>query len=290
MGLGELGICPIFQFATEERSSYLDTMLNKVIGIILIASVWANCWAFQPEFKKYSNELVQKAESGDSDAQYNLGRCYFFGCGISKNTDEAFKWYMKSANQGNSFAQASVGACYAGGLGTVKDEAQAFAWMQKSAEQKNADAQYAIGVFYFNGNGVNKNEDEAKKWLQKAAAQGHEMAQSTLKQQAQRPLQPYSDELLKKAETGDAIAQFNLADCYFYGKGVPMDKAEGIRWLSKAADSGDALSQYNLGAAYLKGLGVEKDETKGMALIKKAADQGNDLAKKLIAALSQLKR
>ena len=126
----------------------------------------------------------------------------------------------------------------------------------------------------------------AKKWLQKAATNGHQMAQSTLKQLAERPLQPYSDELLKKAQSGDVVAQFNIADCYFYGKGVPADKAESIRWLTKAADSGDAISQYNLGVLYLQGLGVEKDITKGTALIKKAADQGNDVANKFLDALS----
>jgi hypothetical protein len=74
------------------------------------------------------------------------------------------------------------------------------------------------------------------------------------------------------------------------GKGVPADKAESIRWLTKAADSGDAISQYNLGVLYLQGLGVEKDITKGTALIKKAADQGNDVANKFLAALSQAQK
>ena len=261
------------------------------VGIILCGLI--KCFAqlkSEPEFKKFSHELIEKAESGDSEAQYNLGRCYSFGSGTTKNQEEAFKWYMKSAEKGNSFGQGAVGACYAGGLGTGKNDDMAFEWMKRSAEQGNTEAEYGLGVFYYNGRGTKKDESEAKRWLQKAATSGHLMAQSTLKQLAERPLQPYSDELLKKAQSGNAVAQFNIADCYFYGKGVPADKAQSIRWLTKAADSGDAISQYNLGVVYLQGLGVEKDTTKGTALLKKAADQGNDVASKLLAALSQTQK
>jgi hypothetical protein len=244
----------------------------------------------EPEIEKYSPELKEKAESGDAEAQYKLGRCYYFGCGITKNQEEAFQWYMKSAQKGNSFGQAAVGASYAGGLGIEKNENAAFEWMKKSAEQGNTEAEYALGVFYYNAKGTKKDEIEANKWLQKAADNGHQMAVSTLKQLNERPLLPYSDELLKKAEMGDAVAQFNIADCFFYGKGVPADKAQGIKWLTKAADSGDAISQFNLGVVYLQGLGVEKDVTKGTALLQKASAQGNEMANKLLAALSQTRK
>ena len=126
--------------------------------------------------------------------------------------------------------------------------------------------------------------------MRKAADNGYQMALIAFKQIEQRPLKPFSNELLKKAESGDPIAQFNIADCYFYGNGVQLDKSEAIRWLAKAAELNDALSQYNLGIAYLKGLGVGKDEHKGIQLIQKAADQGNELAQKLMSTLSQLKR
>ena len=32
--------------------------------------------------------------------------------------------------------------------------------------------------------------------------------------------EPYSSELVKKAEAGDATAQHDLGTCYYYGKGV----------------------------------------------------------------------
>ena len=45
-----------------------------------------------PLFKEY-------AEQGDARAQKNLGYCYEKGIGTSKNEQEAFRWYMKSAEQ-----------------------------------------------------------------------------------------------------------------------------------------------------------------------------------------------
>ena len=41
-----------------------------------------------------------------------------------------------------------------------------------------------------------------------------------------------------RAEEGDAKAQHDLAGMYYYGKGVPQDYAEAVRWYRKAARPG----------------------------------------------------
>ena len=40
------------------------------------------------------------AEQGYAVAQYNLGRNYCEGTGVSQNKEEAKKWLRKAANQG----------------------------------------------------------------------------------------------------------------------------------------------------------------------------------------------
>ena len=50
-------------------------------------------------------------------------------------------------------------------------------------------------------------------------------------------------ELLKKAEQGNAGAQYALGECYYYGTGVPRNEAEAIKWLQKAAQQGHAKAQ-----------------------------------------------
>jgi len=82
-------------------------------------------------------------------------------------------------------------------------------------------------------------------------------------------------ETKKKAEAGNASAQFNLGLMYAKGEGVPKDDAEALRWYRKAADQGNALAQSNLGVMYANGRGVPKDDAEALRWYRKAADQGN---------------
>ena len=55
---------------------------------------------------------------------------------------------------------------------------------------------------------------------------------------------------MKKAEAGDAKAQYDLGECYDWGKGVTYDEQEAVKWYTKAAEQGDekakkALEQLN---------------------------------------------
>lgn len=47
----------------------------------------------------------------------------------------------------------------------------------------------------------------------------------------------------KAAEQGLSDAQFRLAGCYIFGKGVGKDGKEAVRWLRKAAAQGHSKSQ-----------------------------------------------
>ncbi len=40
------------------------------------------------------------AQEGHILAQYHLGVCYFFGCGVAQNYNDAFLWYKKAVDQG----------------------------------------------------------------------------------------------------------------------------------------------------------------------------------------------
>ena len=64
---------------------------------------------------------------------------------------------------------------------------------------------------------------------------------------------------LLPALRGNALAQFNLANLYESGQGVPKDFAEAVRWYRKAAEQGAAPAEYALGGCYADGLGVPQD-------------------------------
>jgi len=69
-------------------------------------------------------------------------------------------------------------------------------------------------------------------------------------------------ELKQGAESGDALAQNNLAYLYTFGLEVPQDYREAAHWYAIAAAQGFAAAQYNLGALYERGLGVPRDSSR----------------------------
>ena len=97
--------------------------------------------------------------------------------------------------------------------------------------------------------------------------------------------EPYYLKFTKKAEAGDAYAQFNLGLCYFGGLGVGRDKKEAVKWQTKAAEQGNAGAQGVLGLWYFDGLGVGKDEKEAVKWYTKAAQQGDESAKKELEKL-----
>lgn len=66
-------------------------------------------------------------------------------------------------------------------------------------------------------------------------------------------------ELTPAAESGDAMAQFNLAKIYLYGWGVKKNEAEAAKWFRKAAEQGDLKAGKMLAYQYERGIGVEKN-------------------------------
>ena len=82
----------------------------------------------------------------------------------------------------------------------------------------------------------------------------------------------------KMAAQGDAKAQTNLAECYFYGRGVEQNYRNAVLWFENAAEQGIVPAIGNLGYCYECGLGVEIDYEKAVFWYKKAAELGNPIA------------
>jgi len=95
-----------------------------------------------------------------------------------------------------------------------------------------------------------------------------------------RESQPSSDfeETKKKAEAGDAAAQYKLGYMYYNGQGAPMDAAEAARWYQKAADQGYSTAQRRLGEMYANGEDAPMDDAEAAKWFRKAADQGDAIA------------
>ncbi|MGZ3305208.1 MAG: tetratricopeptide repeat protein [Asticcacaulis sp.] len=65
--------------------------------------------------------------------------------------------------------------------------------------------------------------------------------------------------LTADAAAGNAQAQFDLANIYMKGDGVPLNMAEGIRWCRMAAEQGLPAAQAQLGLKYRTEQGLAAD-------------------------------
>jgi TPR repeat protein len=89
----------------------------------------------------------------------------------------------------------------------------------------------------------------------------------------------------KAAEQEFVIAQFHLGLMYSNGNGVPEgyeDYEEAAKWYRKAAEQGLVHAQYNIGLYYNDGLGVIEDFAQSYAWLNIAVDNGHGKAKKAI--------
>ena len=87
----------------------------------------------------------------------------------------------------------------------------------------------------------------------------------------------------KAAEQGGADAQYQLAEMYHRGHGVPQDSKQAARWYRKAAEKNSAPAMLNLGQLYVKGDGVPKSDRRALEWIKKSALAGNKQAMELLS-------
>jgi TPR repeat protein len=117
-----------------------------------------------------------KAETGDAQAQYNLGVCYDQGQGVAQDHTEAVMLYRKAADQGLAEAQNELGLCYIStgeGLGVARGFVEAVKWFREAANQGYAEAQCNLGRCYLFGRGVSQDYLQAYEWFNLAAAQGN---------------------------------------------------------------------------------------------------------------------
>jgi len=92
--------------------------------------------------------------------------------------------------------------------------------------------------------------------------------------------------LLKRAENGNAVAQFKLGVLYTKGEAVKRDLTQAADWYRKAAEQGHKNAQFKLGRFYENGKGVEIDLTQAENWYRKAAEQGHKNAQKRLELLS----
>jgi hypothetical protein len=86
---------------------------------------------------------------------------------------------------------------------------------------------------------------------------------------------PRLEDLRKRAEGNDAAAEYELAQRYGTGLGVPASPKEESIWLQRSAQHGNVEAQYQLGIALREGRGTVQDFDEARKWLQRAAEGGS---------------
>lgn len=116
----------------------------------------------------------ESADMGNASAQYML-HYFYLRDEQFKNYELGRKYLEKSAEQGDVRAQKLLAKCYIGSFDFVEDDVKFAFWMRKAAEQNDAEAQRILGEAYIeleNEKALPKSYPDAIEWLEKACING----------------------------------------------------------------------------------------------------------------------
>ena len=214
----------------------------------------------------YITYLTNKANNGDTEAQYLLGVEYYDGRSVAKNLTLSQKWFSLAAQNGNLEAEVGLALiCEAQG-----NYIQAHGIMKRAAKRGCVTAQSNLGITYSRGNPcVKQDYYEAAKWMTKAAKQGEPEALCNLailyanglgvQKNIAKALKLWKE----SANKNYAPAQINLGLVYFLGNIIKKDYAQAESWLLKAMWNGVTIVLPLLGKIYATGgHGINQDYTK----------------------------
>lgn len=115
------------------------------------------------DYKTALNVWMETAESGDAEAQVNVGQIFERGLGGEPNYEAAVVWYKKAAEQGNARAQFNLGTLYEQGLGVEKSKLVALNYYRQAWGLAEDNVIYQSAA--------NKEQDELRKQLNKALSE-----------------------------------------------------------------------------------------------------------------------
>lgn len=90
------------------------------------------------------NEVLEKARSGDANAQHDCGEMYYLGTSVPQDDTEAAAWFAKAAEQNHRKAQSSLAALMALGRGISRDDREAYKWARLASEHGDANTEKTL--------------------------------------------------------------------------------------------------------------------------------------------------
>lgn len=120
-----------------------------------------------------ADSLRKAAESGDADAQYQLGLIYLYGNEEPRDAEKAFEWLSKAAEQNVVPAKRELGAMLVSGERCEPDIDRGVQLLSDAADNLDPGAFYHLGLMYEKGIGVPQDLQKCIRLLAYAASMGY---------------------------------------------------------------------------------------------------------------------
>lgn len=204
------------------------------------------------DIDKVIAQFEKAASLGYIPAYSSLAQIYEDGIGVEQDTSKAIEMYTVCAEANSPFDQYFLAHILDYQLGKSKE---AEYWYSKAVAGSLCPAVMELGNMYYFGRG-----------------QGTYMLPDS---------EPFAVDYFRafscfvlayKLEDDSALR--HIADCYFYGRGVKVDKNAAITMYIEAADK-DSLAADNIGEIYMTGNGVAQNVEMAIRYWKHGAELGN---------------
>lgn len=223
-------------------------MLKKLAGL------------FRTNHANDLENLQRRAEQGDAEAMYLLGRMYHIGELVEADDEKAMLLYRRANALGYPLAANNIGALY----DDIGEPEKAVEWFEQGIRQGDKQAETNLGRFYLNGIAVAPDTAKGLSMLESHAAQdGHAAWILGLWYDGDFDENPQPDNqkalkyyLLAEKNSQDMTTvelphlYNNLGTLYNTHDGIPTDYPKAQKYFIKAAELGMPHAMLNLGHLY----------------------------------------
>lgn len=196
-----------------------------------------------------AKSYLEKAVSFDNEnARYLLAKIYLETFDYP-NIPQAIEWLEASKHPNAAYL---LGKIYYDGVLVEKDTTKAIKYLTVCAEEhQNTAAMYKLAKIFLNES-TDQDIQKALQYLKKASEMGHEYAQLKLGnlylkgEVVTRNVDQAISYLEKSARQNNMFAQYILGKLFLFGKDVDKDTEKGIMYLTAAAEQGNEYAAYLL--------------------------------------------
>lgn len=257
-----------------------------IFGLVL-------CLLATPVLAGSADQLLRKAEKGDPQAQFEMGRQAMSG--YYPDVEQAEMWWLKAAEAGNAEAQYQLGTLYGGARLGPPNAEKALSWYEKAAAQGHTQAIGAVCQGYYERSDAAQDIAATAKACTRAATldipfglavMGEFYAQGTggLPVDGAKAI----DYLTRADSAGVLMATRTLGVVYFEGKLTAQDYQRSMTLFRRAMVKGDVDSTYWLGRQYEGGLGTAAEPDEAGRLYYLSGQGGNAAARSWLDAHSEI--